>query len=75
VNRYLLFAGDNYYPCGGMDDFVGHYSTMAELVANIGQEDWFNILDTKTGRIILDREVDGDMREWAHAFDRNNGNL
>lgn len=26
---YLLFAGNNFYPCGGWDDFKGGFSSIA----------------------------------------------
>lgn len=26
--RYLVFAGQNYYPGGGADDFVGSFTTL-----------------------------------------------
>jgi hypothetical protein len=30
MKRYLAFYGDNYYPHGGMNDFVGSYDTLDE---------------------------------------------
>jgi hypothetical protein len=32
MKRYMLFWGDNYYPNGGMDDFIGDYDTMDEAM-------------------------------------------
>lgn len=33
MNRYLVFAYDTYYPCGGMNDLKGHFQTEAEARA------------------------------------------
>lgn len=72
--RYMLFAGDNYYPCGGMDDFRGRHATMAELVKNIGRADWFNVYDL-VHCVAIDgpdiRWVDGErLLDWAVEKDR-----
>lgn len=36
MKRYLLFAGNNYYPSGGMNDLAGDFDTIEEAVAFIG---------------------------------------
>lgn len=43
---YLLFAGFNYYPCGGWDDFVGAYPTLEDARAGLrGRHvDWWHIV-------------------------------
>jgi hypothetical protein len=62
---YALFAGENYYPAGGIDDFIGLFDTIdaaknqfimgydlfgeGELV----QADWGQIVDTATFRKVL----------------------
>lgn len=33
MKHFWVFAGDNYYPNGGMSDFIGSYSTEEEAVA------------------------------------------
>jgi hypothetical protein len=30
---YLLFAGDDYYPCGGAEDLQGRFDTLEAAVA------------------------------------------
>lgn len=30
---YLLFAGDDYYPCGGAEDLEGRFGTLEAAVA------------------------------------------
>lgn len=33
MKRFLVFAGSNYYPCGGWSDFVGAYDSLEEARA------------------------------------------
>lgn len=52
MKRYLLFAGDDYYPGGGWDDFMGSFDTIEECQA-FGTDtkrgfDWYQIVDTTT---------------------------
>ena len=30
LKRYLVFAGESYYPLGGWDDLIGQYDTIEE---------------------------------------------
>lgn len=54
MKQYLLFAGANYYPCGGWDDFVKDFDNLAEAKAACvkydtkSQSQWFHIIDTTT---------------------------
>ncbi len=53
MKRYLLFAGDKYYPMGGMNDFVKDFDTITELEAatkgySNDSFEWFHAYDTKT---------------------------
>lgn len=32
MSRYLLFFGPVYYPCGGMEDFLGSYEDITEAI-------------------------------------------
>lgn len=59
--RFVLFAGDTYYPSGGWDDFRGSFHTKeeAERAAKegwtrdhpmwTGKYDWTQIIDLETG--------------------------
>lgn len=71
--RYMLFAGEEYYPSGGMADFRGRYATMAELVERIGRYDWFNVYDLVTHRTVDTSMIYGAdaecIRAWAREFD------
>ena len=51
LKRFLLFAGDTYYPCGGWHDFIGSYDSYEEAAANgdIDRNDWWHVIDHKTG--------------------------
>ena len=71
MNRFLIFAGDNYYPCGGMEDFHGSCNTMNACMRALQghRYEWWNILDTCTGRVYHSREVVGDALEWADGID------
>jgi hypothetical protein len=51
---YLVFFGDNYYPCGGWSDFKGSFDTIEEareflLTKNF---DWYQIVDSQRGEIV-----------------------
>ena len=52
MKRYLLFAGEYYYPSGGWRDFWGAFDSVddarKELDAQIGSYDWYHIVDTET---------------------------
>lgn len=77
MKRYWLFAGDNYYPAGGMSDLVGMFDTLTDCIENFPKRhDWWHIFDTKTGRRYNHYETTNDYRlkYWAKdpdSFDRN----
>jgi len=53
MKRFLLFAGDTYYPKGGINDFVKDFTSLNEAkeaakgFSNDSFE-WYHIYDTKT---------------------------
>ena len=52
MKRYFLFAGDHYYPGGGMEDFEGDFDTFGEAKAK-GEKpdyDWWHVWDTHENR-------------------------
>jgi hypothetical protein len=64
MKRYLVFGGDNYYPCGGWDDLLGEFDNLedAKLTITHGKinackhkgieplsRDWNHIVDLETG--------------------------
>lgn len=62
--RYWLFFGDEYYPCGGMEDFLAASDSIDELRARSEswewatkkefdpRSHWWHIVDTKTADIV-----------------------
>jgi hypothetical protein len=52
VKRFLFFANDTYYPCGGWGDFQGAFDTLEEAKAAVDDcakcsrgPDWWEIVD------------------------------
>lgn len=64
MKRYLLFAGDRFYPYGGWKDFISSYDTIDEAKAALddpltrhsyggyplGTYDWWHVIDNTTGK-------------------------
>lgn len=65
MKRYLLFAGDVYYPVGGWDDFRGAYDTIEEAQsASLAYRDtyeWFHIVDTVEMKQVEHLAVSGEV--------------
>lgn len=66
MKRYFAFYGHNYYPAGGMGDFIGDFDTIDEAIERINQEHlnfgptsqdwksrWKSIWDSETKTYIL----------------------
>lgn len=53
MKRFLVFAGDDYYPTGGWDDFVGDCDTLAEATALVEKRhrDWAHCADLEGGPV------------------------
>lgn len=62
MKQYLLFAGDYYYPSGGMSDLHGQYDNFEEAL-----QEGENLIN-------LD-ESDANHKSWAHIQDIKSGNL
>jgi len=50
---FLLFAGDDYYPCGGWNDYRGTFTNQKDAVAKgkelvNGNYDWWHVVDLDT---------------------------
>lgn len=58
MNRYMLFAYDQYYPSGGWNDFVGYFVEFEEAeskgkeLINDRTKDYFDVVDSFTGCIV-----------------------
>lgn len=66
MKRYLLFAFNQYYPQGGMNDFDSEYDTKKELKMGIhvrGADNWrdvrLQVFDSQEKRIIYKAESRG----------------
>jgi hypothetical protein len=53
VARYILFAGEDYYPKGGAHDIVGGFNDLGEAIAagRACEQEWWHLLDTEKGDI------------------------
>ena len=78
MKRYILFAGKNYYPNGGMHDFVDSFDTATEAAKkyNNGADriyQWYHIYDTQKSSIIFDSEetalTGGELIKRAKKID------
>ena len=60
MKRYLAFCGDNYYPAGGMEDFIGDFDDRADAeravlsYMRVRAHDWGHIYDTEVKEIVHD---------------------
>lgn len=52
MKRFILFAGDFYYPQGGMDDFVDSENTLKEAKELSEGYEWAHVLDIETGSVV-----------------------
>ena len=56
MGRYLLFAGDEYYPAGGWQDYRGRFNSLNEAIKAAAKLTWgwWQIVNLETGKIILE---------------------
>ena len=61
MDRFLLFAGDKYYPTGGWFDYQGSYADLAVAITEgkartSNREsiycDWCHIVDKESGELV-----------------------
>jgi hypothetical protein len=45
MNQFVLFAGDDYYPLGGMWDYVDSFDTLGEAKAIGENSSWAHIAE------------------------------
>lgn len=78
LKRYLAFCGRQYYPCGGMDDFICDFDSIETAIAAIKEnlssetykyeEVWFMIYDSVTRKKVIDEDVK-DNEELIYTLD------
>jgi hypothetical protein len=56
MKRFLLFAGDTYYPSGGWRDFQGDYESVEDAFRSLARKrssfEWYQVVDWKTREIV-----------------------
>ncbi len=54
MKRYLIFGGDQYYPCGGWRDYRGNFDDLeeAKIFTLSLRCDWLHIVDSKTAIVV-----------------------
>lgn len=57
MDKYVLFAGDYYYPSGGMEDIKGWFPDEASAVEagctwRSRGYDWWQVVDSQTWKVI-----------------------
>lgn len=64
MKAYILFAGERYYPGGGMEDYCGTFTSIEMAVCefeSLGLHDpWGHVVDTDTIMKVYDWNVDFD---------------
>lgn len=54
MDKYYLFAGDNYYPGGGMRDYIKiHFNSFEEALKIGAKYDWYQIMKIEKGELII----------------------
>ncbi len=54
IKQYWLFAGDTYYPAGGMDDYENSFDNIEDAIGQVYHIkcDWWHIVDSVTKEIV-----------------------
>ena len=56
MKKFLLFAGDEYYPRGGFYDFRMSFNSISEakdhMLKNNESFDWWHIIDSTTMEVV-----------------------
>ncbi len=83
MKRYLAFYGMNYYPCGGMDDFIGdfdsleacknaiisRYNSVDRLDRGTRQDNWHQIWDTKENKEVIFKIPEKAIKQhWSEWY-------
>lgn len=53
---YFLFAGDDYYPCGGMEDYIGVFQTIGAALERYDRDqeyEWGHIATMQNNNLII----------------------
>lgn len=67
---FMLFEGDTYYPCGGMEDLRGVYYTLADAqAARQSGSDWYHIVRVTTEPLEF---TVVEPTDWTHSLTETN---
>lgn len=75
MKRFLLFAGDIYYPVGGWNDFVGAFDSAEEAVNSLKNPKYLQEDDENWDLVNYEYIVTGKVSgckmsvEWFHVID------
>lgn len=58
MKRYLVFAGEVYYPAGGWNDFIKDFDSETEATEFINnhKSQWAQVIDTQIGKEVDSRD-------------------
>jgi len=62
MKRFILFGGSQFYPKGGMFDYLGSFDSRdaagveGVLKYTADDIDWYHVVDTESGMIVENRE-------------------
>lgn len=73
MKNFLLFAGQDDYPSGGMKDFAGGFDTLGAAVDGYtdrpGSYDWAHVLDLERGQVVWAVSVEHGREALAEDFE------
>lgn len=70
-NRYWIFVGEEFYPSGGMEDFIKSSENLEELkshLENLESFQWAHIYDSFEKKIILETKSIGKFFESKYIW-------
>lgn len=69
MSRYILFAGDIYYPRGGARDLVGYRDSVEEC-----KQLFYAVRDSEIGWDLFN-DANYTESHWAHVYDTENNSI
>ncbi len=75
MKRFLVFGYDDYYPCGGWDDFDGCFDTLEDALEHVqsdGVDEWRRRADN---REIVDMQSLSIVSRWSRTCREPDGSV
>lgn len=63
---FLLIAGDNYYPCRGVGDWIASFESEEEAIQSIEK---ISLQNAKTDFEFFKFKINGQNYDWYHIID------